>query len=392
MNRLEIIFDIQRIGLNEVAENILYYLDYASLVSLKRTCWIIYIFISNTDIENIKEVNKLNKEWKESNPKQIVLDVQGLVSCAKFFDDGRKVAVGIDHSLQVFHTSSQEDQPILSLCNENSIIKCIDVNEEEKIIATGSTDGLLILWDAESGDQLILKQLFGRIDAIKWKSSRFVTAHFGRAFDAGCISLREYISPTDFRVIHSIYEDLFPIFAIDFNDQFLSALEWSGTYNNVHGGNVNIYRMNNLEPVANLSTVTGGYNYTNCRFFGNYLLTGGHDGVINIWEMPIHNDSDPMIIRSFIAHNGIIVRLEVDSFLQRIVSRDITGEISVWDLSKYSEEAPLIDTDDLLLRKIDSMSRTVTCLSMEKRRLFLGSIGAFNIQDFWSRSFSPNDI
>ncbi|CAB4066943.1 unnamed protein product [Lepeophtheirus salmonis] len=282
MNRLEIIFDIQRIGLNEVAENILYYLDYASLVSLKRTCWIIYTFISNTDIENIKEVNKLNKEWKESNPKQIVvLDVQGLVSCAKFFDDGRKVAVGIDHSLQVFHTSSQEDQPILSLCNENSIIKCIDVNEEEKIIASYR----IYRWTAHT------------LGCRKWGPTYFKATIWTNR----CYKMEEF--SFHFRVIHSIYEDLFPIFAIDFNDQFLSALEWSGTYNNVHGGNVNIYRMNNLEPVANLSTVT----------------------VINIWEMPIHNDSDPMIIRSFIGHNGIIVRLEVDSFLQRIVSRDITG-------------------------------------------------------------------
>ncbi|CAB4066944.1 unnamed protein product [Lepeophtheirus salmonis] len=226
MNRLEIIFDIQRIGLNEVAENILYYLDYASLVSLKRTCWIIYTFISNTDIENIKEVNKLNKEWKESNPKQ----VSGENHCESM-------------SYRIYR------------------------------------------WTAHT------------LGCRKWGPTYFKATIWTNR----CYKMEEF--SFHFRVIHSIYEDLFPIFAIDFNDQFLSALEWSGTYNNVHGGNVNIYRMNNLEPVANLSTVT----------------------VINIWEMPIHNDSDPMIIRSFIGHNGIIVRLEVDSFLQRIVSRDITG-------------------------------------------------------------------
>eukprot|EP00096_Caligus_rogercresseyi_P000592 TRINITY_DN11053_c0_g1_i1.p1 TRINITY_DN11053_c0_g1~~TRINITY_DN11053_c0_g1_i1.p1 ORF type:complete len:392 (+),score=70.57 TRINITY_DN11053_c0_g1_i1:63-1238(+) len=391
MNRLDVIFDPQRIGLNEIAECILSYLDYGSLVNLKRTCWTVYSFISNSDFERIKEVRRLTFEWKLRSPEQIVRDVHGLVSCARFFDEGRKVVLGIDHHIQVFHTSQKsiQKEPLLSISNENSIVKCVDVNPDGTIIASGSADGLLILWDIHSGEQLLQRQAFGRIEAIRWKGPFFVTAHFGKAFDAGCISLREYRSPKDFSVIHSIYEDLFPIFCLDFNETFLSALEWSGTYNNVHGGNVNIYRLKNLKPVANLSmTASRGYTYTNCRFFGNFLLTTGHDGCISIWEMPLDDESDPLLLRSFKGHEGIIVRMEVDSFLQRIVTRDINGQISVWDLSKYcDEDAPLIDNEDLLLRKIDSMSRTITCLSLEKRRLLLGSIGAFNIQDFWSSSF-----
>ena len=42
--------------------------------------------------------------------------------------------------------------------------------------------------------------------ALKAKNNFLVTAHFGIAYDAGCISVRKINSPVDLPVIFSIYE------------------------------------------------------------------------------------------------------------------------------------------------------------------------------------------
>ena len=66
---------------------------------------------------------------------------------------------------------------------------------------------------------------------------------------------------------------------MDFSDSHLAALEWSGTYNNVHAGNVVIFRWMETEPMANLSDLS----YTCCRFIQDQetLITGGHDKLVS---------------------------------------------------------------------------------------------------------------
>ena len=66
---------------------------------------------------------------------------------------------------------------------------------------------------------------------------------------------------------------------MDFSETHLAALEWSGTYNNVHAGNVVIFKWMEPEPMANLANLT----FTCCRFIedqGN-LITGGHDKLVS---------------------------------------------------------------------------------------------------------------
>ena len=66
---------------------------------------------------------------------------------------------------------------------------------------------------------------------------------------------------------------------MDFSDTHLAALEWSGTFNNVHAGNVLIFPWMENDPIANLSDQT----FTSCRFIeenGN-LITGGHDKLVS---------------------------------------------------------------------------------------------------------------
>ena len=59
-----------------------------------------------------------------------------------------------------------------------------------KMFVTGCREGVLAFWSPE-GELLVRKQLFGRIQSVKWKDRWLATAHFGKPFDAGCITIRE---------------------------------------------------------------------------------------------------------------------------------------------------------------------------------------------------------
>ena len=71
------------------------------------------------------------------------------------------------------------------------------------------------------------------------------------------------------------------MFCMDFNDHFLSALEWNATYNNVHAGNILVFPMLERRLLENLSEELS--SFTCCRFLdslGN-LITGGHDKLVS---------------------------------------------------------------------------------------------------------------
>ena len=64
---------------------------------------------------------------------------------------------------------------------------------------------MTLLEGLEQDDCLCQKQLFGRIEVVKAKNNFLVTAHFGIAFDAGCISVRKINSPVDLRIAGYIF-------------------------------------------------------------------------------------------------------------------------------------------------------------------------------------------
>ncbi len=71
---------------------------------------------------------------------------------------------------------------------------------------SGSQDGVLAFWSLESGEQVCSKTVFGRIEVVRGKGDILATAHFGRCFDVGVVSVRKANSPSDLPVIYSIYQ------------------------------------------------------------------------------------------------------------------------------------------------------------------------------------------
>ena len=80
-------------------------------------------------------------------------------------------------------------------------------------------------------------------------------------------------------------------------------------------------------------------------------------------------------LRAFEGHSNVIVRLVLEGDFG--ASRDLDGRIYVWDLTHTDHETALI-------RKVQSLSRTVTCIAMDERRLVMGSIGQFSVYDYWN--------
>ncbi len=62
---------------------------------------------------------------------------------------------------------------------------------------TGCREGVLAFWNP-SGECIVRKQLFGRIQGIFVRENLLATAHFGKPFDAGCISIRQVNKPARF--------------------------------------------------------------------------------------------------------------------------------------------------------------------------------------------------
>ena len=70
-------------------------------------------------------------------------------------------------------------------------------------------------------------------------------------------------------------------------------------------------------------------------------------------------------------HSNVIVRLVLNG--DRAASRDLDGNIFIWDL-----------TEKQILRRVKSVSKSVTCIEMDERKLVMGSIGNFSVFDYWN--------
>ena len=104
---LLLIFDPDRGGFADVAENIVQYLDYHSLINFKRSSCKIYNFFKQLpNLEYEKLERKLDLDWRLGQPKNYAIQTPGLVSCASVFPDNRRMVIGIDHVVQVVEIRS----------------------------------------------------------------------------------------------------------------------------------------------------------------------------------------------------------------------------------------------------------------------------------------------
>ena len=114
---IQLIFDPERGGFVDVAENIVQYLDYHSLINFKRSNSTIYNFFKRLPcLENKKLEKKLDIDWRSGQPKNYAIQTPGLVSCASVFPDNRRIVIGIDHVVHVVDIRSGKPSFSMYLC------------------------------------------------------------------------------------------------------------------------------------------------------------------------------------------------------------------------------------------------------------------------------------
>jgi len=295
------IFDFNREGFRHIGEKICSNLDYHSLVSLKRSCKLLYFFLHNCSAEDDIFRGKLHKDWLTGDPRKFDLNLPPLaaVSNARIINNGDDILVSVgkqiyqydfnnksseksdqeeeEETLKIFDVSQtvtdglklklrlpssslnskinasfgsdsngNAKNPVKVFINENENLEKNQITQFDLLknfLIAGNNNGILSIWDKNSSQLLNSKQLFGIITGVQCmeEEDKIVTSHAGKSFDIGCISVRKLLSPTELVVVWSAYQDVMPIFNFDMNHKYIVTLEWLGTLNMIHVGSASVY-------------------------------------------------------------------------------------------------------------------------------------------------------
>lgn len=289
------LFDHRREGLRHVAETICLFLDYISLVSLKRSCWTVHEFLSLGKVESLLLRQQLHADWLTGSPgtSELVLGKSAVVTNVKMLSGGEQLMVSINKNIYLYNVASMEGHlghsqvgkqslsssvssglklklrlPSTSLntaisqaCREEvavgdpvRVFTNLEGENLERNIATamdtmgevvvgGSNNGVLSVWDRDTAHLLHSKQLFGIITAVSCREEErlIVTSHAGKAFDMGCVSVRRLETGGELVVLWSAYQDVMPVFCLATSPTYLVTLEWLGTMDMVHVGSASVY-------------------------------------------------------------------------------------------------------------------------------------------------------
>jgi len=435
------VFNYDREGLRHIGERIINLLDWRSLIQFKRSCSLVSSFLHNNGLlEKRVLARKLMKDWSVGEPElsELGLKSNTAVTNVKIIHEGRDLLVSIGKCVHLFSSSLLEKYPNyqnsspsttsstvkeglklklrLPSTSLNSKINAsfsgisgeeiacktftnVNDNLEKNSITqfdilnncliAGNNNGILSVWDFDSTELLISKQLFGIITGLSCIPSEdsIVTIHAGKAFDMGVVTVRRMVSPTELVVLWSVYQDVMPVFDFHVTTKWIVTLEWLGTFDLVHVGSASVYSRG--DSVYTRRDLTEGDNslqklkhsrFTAATIFrDDFLALASDDGFsLVIWEL---TSLTPLQVLG--AHTSAIVQIQACG--ERLVSLDKSGSIVIWNSILASDSSYVQDEDfTVLLRRLDlGRQDDIIRLDMDLRRLAVAGIGAVTLLDFW---------
>ena len=146
--------------------------------------------------------------------------------------------------------------------------------------------GIFLLWDLSTGELLLTKQLFGRIEKVVWKDGYIATAHTALRFDSGCVCVRKYEDDLALPVVFSKVEDRLLAIDVDFTASALVVLEWAGTFYGVPSGHVNLFAFLEDRFLVDLREFLPNVTYSALKISAeeDVMVTVGHDKTV-CWEL-----------------------------------------------------------------------------------------------------------
>jgi len=271
-------------------------------------------------------------------------------------------------------------------------------------LVVGNNNGTLAVWDLDSKQMTVSKQLFGIVTGVKCleQEQNIVTTHAGKAFDMGVVSVRRMVSPSELTVVWSVYQDIMPIFGFDVNSKWLVTLEWLGTFDLCHVGSATVY--NRLEENArtDLADVITPedlnfdrhHRFTSTAIFNiDYLILASDDGnSLVTWHLPSMTP-----LRVLQGHKAPVLHLKTSG--ERILSVDKAGNQLIWNF-EGSCDGSLLEMDEkenLLSPQVgcpqvlmgsppESNVSPVLGVDLDLRRVAFSKVGGITLLDFWSAS------
>jgi len=459
---LAVLFDQERSGLSHIGLQIAQLLDLRSLVALKRTATLFLSFLSEKPAVEAKALaRKLRKDWA-AQPKiqELSLSPEAVgrypspplpVKSVKILNDGRAILAGVGKSVLLFPFSSLKqgqsakktvEKEISSQVVEGAQLKipltgnslnakiseafgsdigqcgakleftnsCENLEKNEVTefdvlgdhLVVGNNNGTLSVWDLNTAQMTVSKQLFGIVTGVKCleEEQSIVTTHAGKAFDMGVVSIRRMVSPTELIVVWSVYQDVMPIFDFDVTSKWLVTLEWLGTFDLCHVGSTTIYNRGEENARTDLAdvihpedeTFNNHHRFTSAIIFNvDYLvLASDHGHSLVTWHLPTLAP-----LRVLDGHKVPVLHLKTSG--ERILSVDKVGKILVWDsLGACSNLLPLEQKDDLLSLEqqvgcpqvligspLDSNASPLLGIDLDLRRVAFSKVGGITLLDFW---------
>ena len=202
---LLLLFDYNRHGLHHIATSILLYLDYRSFVRYKRTCRTVHNYILSSGVEEVKLRYKLQRDWRHGEAREAVMKIPqeedglprtlpSVVTNVMEVDGGNQVLASVDKTVYLWDikTGACVREFVNTTENfEKNVITRFDVivHRGGKYLVSGSTNGVLSIWNLLTGEIVNSKQLFGIISGVKCRQDtlpisplfRFPFAPFSRS-------------------------------------------------------------------------------------------------------------------------------------------------------------------------------------------------------------------
>ena len=142
------------------------------------------------------------------------------------------------------------------------------------------------MWNLSSGELLLTKQLFGRIEKVVWKDGYIATAHTALRFDSGCVCVRKYEDDLCMPVVFSKVEERLLAIDVDFTASVLVVLEWAGTFYGVPSGHVNLFAFLEDNFLVDLREFLPNVTYSALKISAeeDVMVTVGHDKTVRLNE------------------------------------------------------------------------------------------------------------
>ena len=137
------------------------------------------------------------------------------------------------------------------------------------------------------------------------------------------------------------------------NDKYIACGSWDGSINILNNQDLSIFKTttSSLSQISHTEKVSGlSWNNDSSR-----LVSGGNEGMINIWDVNDNSDDDDNLLSSIVsiksAHNDRITKTMFHPIDNLIISTSFDQTWKLWDLNKLSPPQQQHDPPQCLMEQ-----------------------------------------